>query len=315
MPSLKMDAWMMEQMMQMAWAKGMDHGKGKSKGKAWAGGWSPGGKGKWGAMQGGWGSGGEAKGKDKGKGKATAQRKKRQPCDRPNRGVLQKDPDYSWKSRLSETYNKTHQEDRAVAGTIAYSIDRTDDGFLCTVTADKFSDGHSSAEVMPTSRLAMEEAARIAIENEFPEAYQAISDEAKESVKRKKDAHESGEARENKKTGVESSGDNLKHKLFLAHALLAGRSTQKGDIEFAFEVTDGMTVATVTLNAMGGEMFEGEPCPDKKSAEVSACQQVLDKYAEEIETIDADKQAAKAQKKADFQAKKAAEFAAKRAAP
>eukprot|EP00930_Biecheleria_cincta_P025629 TRINITY_DN18216_c0_g1_i2.p1 TRINITY_DN18216_c0_g1~~TRINITY_DN18216_c0_g1_i2.p1 ORF type:complete len:539 (-),score=110.47 TRINITY_DN18216_c0_g1_i2:19-1635(-) len=89
---------------------------------------------------------------------------------------------------------------------------------------------------------------------------------------------------------VRRDGPNYKDQFlaFLSHKI--GRSVTRA--EFTFNnilVAQGQHQATVTLHCLGEQQFAGEVCPSGKAAQMSAAQQALAYYAEEVAQYEAQK--------------------------
>jgi len=66
---------------------------------------------------------------------------------------------------LGQAYAKTHKE-VMTKETIVYTADKTDDGFQCSIACEKFEDVYSGEG--PSAKAAQDEAAKAALQKEFP---------------------------------------------------------------------------------------------------------------------------------------------------
>lgn len=89
-------------------------------------------------------------------------------------------PQLTWKSQLNQAYGKTHKE-VITKETIIYTTEKTDDGFTCSITSDKFEEIHSAEG--SSAKHAQELASKAALEAEFPTFFSEANAPQKPSPK------------------------------------------------------------------------------------------------------------------------------------
>lgn len=196
-------------------------------------------------------------------------------------------------------------------GSIVYSTEESlEPGakeYLSTLSSVHFSSSYSGSGA--SKKLSQEDAAKNAMQAEFPDEFEWVGHQStKKSPKVKGEKNSPGPL-------------DAKSKLCQGIMLLHG-PLKKDDITFTVEELGDKSVATVTVNCMGGRSFKGAPqegttAAAKKKAQGSAATKALAAFQKQIDAKAQVAGAAKEEKKraalAMFAEKKAAKKAAKAA--
>jgi len=235
-----------------------------------------------------------------------------------------------WKTRLAQAYSQEHRQPPTKGQIVYTSVPVEGEGFMCTVSCDKFSAGYETEEVHDSQKAAEEAAAMAALEGEFPKAYEEVP----AYVKKKGAAFAAeavGVAASKKADGVAASkkagkangtgavkrkappSSDAKTQLNGGFAILVGRPLTKADFEYTVAEVDGSSVATLTLHCVeegSTSVFEGESAAgtspqSKKQAEQYAAAAALKVYQDQIDAKLPEHTAMKEQRKAEKDAKAA----------
>jgi dsRNA-specific ribonuclease len=295
---------------ESGWNKGAKgSGKKGKKGKDWSYGAYSGksqGKGK------GKGKGGKSKSNGKFKGKGGVWPKVADNVEKVNF----QHPDYSWKSRLTEIFTKERNE-TPTKDTINYVSEKAENGWMCALFCDTFSNVYSCEDIMPSKKLAEADAARQAMKGEFPQVYEALPEAAKSSIERDVEEELNPNSAKKRAASVkkpppvipptDSRGKDPKSTLNHGTQMLIGRSITTGDIVYSVEEQYGQLVAMVTLHCLAdAPAYVGEPYrghynskPDRKLAEALAAERALADLEALIAEAYSEHQAAKKAKLSD----------------
>lgn len=190
-------------------------------------------------------------------------------------------------------------------------------GYIATLNCTVLPSGQSyqGQEVQAGKKQAEQEAAKVALQTEFPEAFARLSGmasfaapPAKQGQKRKAAA---ALPPQNQNT---SDPGEFKQRLTQATTLLVGRSLEKGEIVYEVTEGEGQYTATVTLQGYDpGTGYQGLPASNKKLAESQAAEAALAALADQIAPVEAAHREKKKAKNAESLAKLKESRAAKTA--
>lgn len=206
----------------------------------------------------------------------------------------------SYKSRLCEAYAKTHKE-MITKETIVYEVvESGDKEFTATVSCEKFKDIYSATA--GSKKEAQELAAKKAVNKEFPNFFSGAP-----AVKKAPPAAEKTKAAT---PGGGTINADPKSKLNNGLMIILGRSPTKDEVSYTVEEQNGSMVATVTVLCVDGRSFignsKGVDKESKKKAVHAAATKALNAYRGQINQMKPEREAARAEKKAAYEAQKAA---------
>merc|ERR1719491_1999535 len=175
-------------------------------------------------------------------------------------------PAIGWKSHLGQAYAKTHEEAAAKAA-VAKVVDKTDNGFQCSISCEKFEDVYSGEG--SSKKVAEEAAAKAAVAKEFPSYFK----DAQKLMKQTPAPAKGPIAAIASAALWDDSKKLLPWRSQLQEAYLRKHKTiTKGEISYSIEQVDPPKpsfVATVSSEKFE-ESYAGEPGKSKGFAEDNA---------------------------------------------
>lgn len=221
-----------------------------------------------------------------------------------------------WKTRLTQAFTKEHDE--PPHDSIEYTVEEREGGFIASVTCDRFVNSYVIDEIQPSQTLAEEQAAKMALEGEFPSF--ALADALEEEVAGASQAGQGVVVPPPKRAKTEKVAETLsrdnwssKHPNFPLDSkcrlneglmIVLGRSLLKGDVEYTTDEQGGSMIASVTLSCLDPiQTFSGEGVPSsdpdcKRKSHKNAAEAALEILGEMIEAKRPEHEAMKAAKKA-----------------
>jgi len=216
--------------------------------------------------------------------------------------------DLPYKSRLAQAYMKEHHI-CPTKETIVYEFTEQEDGYIASISCDKFAGKYESEEPKVSRKAAEEAVAQIALEAEFPNFGLDLP--------APRPRGEDGPDRKSRRTEEDSERPRKtpadldpKSRLNEGMMIVLGRSINKGDAEYTIKQEDGLTVATVLLNCLDvpqsftGEGVSGGDLKAKKEAQNNAALVALATFEDLIEEKRPEHEAKKAEKLAELHRKR-----------
>jgi len=215
-----------------------------------------------------------------------------------------------WRAQLTQAYSKVHKTVSKDSITYASEHNEAEKNYVSVVSSEKFSDSYTG-EPGKSVKEGHDNAAKVAMEAEFPTEYASLAKtmpKSQKALKKVLKAQAPGQKRK-REDGEEEVEVELDPKTRLNSAMgWMGRESgpiTKESVVYTTTEEGGVTTGTVTINCLGGapKTYTGEPQAgtgkaDKKKAESNAAEAALTAMQVQISEAEVKHKAAKAEKEA-----------------